>query len=159
MKEQVVKEDGRADRRDEVENPGQRVFDRAKSFSRQWFALDGDLFTSRLDVPEADRETFDTMTAELVDMRLYEHSATKQRFADDVLPFAAPIELNVSPANDAQAPLSAILIKHNGELTAKALWNYSGLNIQDFYQQLKIEMANRWIVEPEKAGMRELEAG
>ena len=69
------------------------------------------------------------------------------------------LKLNVSPANDAQAPLSAILIKHNGELTAKALWNYSGLNIQDFYQQLKIEMANRWIVEPEKAGMRELEAG
>lgn len=69
------------------------------------------------------------------------------------------LKLNVSPANDAQAPLSAILIKHNGELSAKALWNYSGLNIQDFYQQLKIEMANRWIVEPEKAGMRELEAG
>lgn len=69
------------------------------------------------------------------------------------------LKLNVSPANDEQAPLSAILIKHNGELSAKALWNYSGLNIQDFYQQLKIEMANRWIVEPEKAGMRELEAG
>jgi type I restriction enzyme S subunit len=62
------------------------------------------------------------------------------------------------PANKEQAPLSAILVKHNGELSAKALWNYSGLEIDRFYQQLKIEMARGWIVEPEKAFMKEKEA-
>ena len=69
------------------------------------------------------------------------------------------LRLNVSPTNDAQAPLAAILIKHNGELSAKALWNYSGLPIEAFYQQLKTEMAQQWIIEPDKATVRELEAG
>jgi type I restriction enzyme R subunit len=44
-----------------------------------------------------------------------------------------------------------ILIDQNGELSAKALYNYAGLEIDGFYQQLKSEMANGWIIEPEKA--------
>jgi hypothetical protein len=68
------------------------------------------------------------------------------------------LKLKVSPNNKDQAPLSAILAKHNGELSSKALWNYSGLEIDAFYQQLKTEMARDWIVEPEKARMIEKDA-
>ncbi|WP_442499489.1 restriction endonuclease subunit S [Methylobacter sp. sgz302048] len=69
------------------------------------------------------------------------------------------LKLKVNPNNKDQAPLSAILAKHNGELSSKALWNYSGMDdIDKFYQQLKTEMACDWIVEPEKARMIEKDA-
>lgn len=61
------------------------------------------------------------------------------------------LKLKKSPKNKDQAPLSAILARHNGELSAKSLYNYSGIEIDSFYQQLKTEMAQGWIVEPEKA--------
>jgi len=72
-----------------------RVFHSAKGFSQRWFELDGDRFLSRLDVAPADRPAFDAMTAEMVDFRLRAHIA-KRRFARDILPFTAPIELRVS---------------------------------------------------------------
>jgi type I restriction enzyme S subunit len=56
------------------------------------------------------------------------------------------------------APLAKLLTDHNGELPAKALWQRSGLEIDAFYQQLRTEMANGWIIEPEKAVMKEIEA-
>ena len=56
------------------------------------------------------------------------------------------------------APLTKLLTDHNGELPAKALWQRSGLEIDAFYQQLRTEMANGWIIEPEKAVMKEIEA-
>lgn len=56
------------------------------------------------------------------------------------------------------APLTKLLTEHNGELPAKALWQQSGLEIDAFYQQLRTEMANGWIIEPEKAVMKEIEA-
>lgn len=55
------------------------------------------------------------------------------------------------------APLTKLITQHNG-LSAKALWQQSGLEIDAFYQQLKTEMANGWIIEPEKASMKEIEA-
>jgi len=61
------------------------------------------------------------------------------------------LKLAASPNNQDHAPLCAILTGHSGELSSKALWNYSGLTIDGFYQQLKIEMARGWIVEPQKA--------
>lgn len=61
------------------------------------------------------------------------------------------LKLVASPGTKDQAPLSAILAKHNGELSAKGLWNYSGLTIDGFYQQLKTEMAHGWREEPQKA--------
>ena len=51
-----------------------------------------------------------------------------------------------------EAPLAVLISKH------KALWQQSGLEIDAFYQQLRTEMANGWIVEPEKAVMKEFEA-
>lgn len=68
------------------------------------------------------------------------------------------LRLGISPADKDQAPLAAILIRNNGELAAKALWQASGLEIDDFYRQLKTEMARGWIVEPEPAYVREVTA-
>lgn len=68
------------------------------------------------------------------------------------------LKLKTIPKNKDQAPLSAILAKNNGELSAKALYNYAGLEIDGFYRQLKTEMANGWISEPEKARLIETPA-
>ena len=57
------------------------------------------------------------------------------------------------------APLANLIAKAKGGVSAKALWQQSGLEIDAFYQQLKTEMANSWIVEPEPAVMKEVEAG
>lgn len=66
------------------------------------------------------------------------------------------LRVGVSPTNKEQAPLTAILARHQGEMSAKALWGSSGLEIDAFYQQLKTEMANGWIVQPEAAYMKEV---
>ena len=68
------------------------------------------------------------------------------------------LKLVKKPGNIDNAPLSAILARNKDELSAKALWSNSGLSIDEFYQQLKVEMTNGWIAEPEKAVMKELEA-
>jgi type I restriction enzyme S subunit len=67
------------------------------------------------------------------------------------------LKLVKKPGMKDHAPLSAILVKNNDELTAKSLWNNSGLPIDGFYRQLKIEMVNGWIDEPEKAKIRILD--
>ncbi|MBU1194002.1 MAG: restriction endonuclease subunit S [Proteobacteria bacterium] len=68
------------------------------------------------------------------------------------------LKLVKKPDTKDNAPLSAILAQNNDELSAKALWNHSGLPIDEFYYQLKIEMVNSWIEEPEKAEVRIVEA-
>jgi type I restriction enzyme S subunit len=67
------------------------------------------------------------------------------------------LQLGVTPANGDQAPLAAILIRNNGQLAARTLWNSSGLDIAAFYQQLKTEMAKGWITQPEVAYMKAVE--
>ncbi|MCY2967877.1 MAG: restriction endonuclease subunit S, partial [Planctomycetota bacterium] len=76
------------------------------------------------------------------------------------------------PKNAALAPLAELLTfeihlgvpKHgansgtDGSLTAKELWRISELDIAQFYQQLKTEMANGWITEAKKAIVKEVEA-
>jgi type I restriction enzyme S subunit len=54
-------------------------------------------------------------------------------------------------------PLAALLAEQDNGLSAKALWQRSGLAIDAFYQQIKSEMAAGWIVEPEPARIREVE--
>jgi len=49
------------------------------------------------------------------------------------------------------------LAKHSSELSAKVLWNHSGMEIDAFYRQLRTEIANGWIEEPQKAEMRIIE--
>ena len=68
------------------------------------------------------------------------------------------LKVGASPKPKDQAPLTSLLTKNEGELSAKTLWSHSGLKIEEFYQQLKTEMANGWIIEPEKAVMREVTA-
>jgi type I restriction enzyme S subunit len=68
------------------------------------------------------------------------------------------IRIGVAPSTREQAPLATILVRHQGELPAKALWSSSGLEIEAFYQQLKTEIANGWIAKPEPAYVKEVEA-
>jgi type I restriction enzyme S subunit len=65
------------------------------------------------------------------------------------------LKIRVSPNDNDVAPLSAILTQNDGELSAKKLWELSGMDVDSFYQQLKLEMEPGWIVEPKKAEMRE----
>lgn len=67
----------------------------------------------------------------------------------------APLRLGQAPDIKAQAPLSTLLTRHNGEMSAKDLWQRFGGDIDAFYAQLKTEVAHGWIQEPEPAEMRE----
>lgn len=69
----------------------------------------------------------------------------------------APVRLGTPPDVKAQAPLATILVRHNGEMSAKDLWQRFGLDksIDEFYAQLKTEVAHGWLLEPEVAEMRE----
>ncbi|MDC8760691.1 restriction endonuclease subunit S [Janthinobacterium fluminis] len=67
----------------------------------------------------------------------------------------APLRLGIAPDVNAQAPLATILARHNGETSAKDLWQRFGGEIDAFYAQLKTEVAHGWILEPASAEMRE----
>lgn len=67
----------------------------------------------------------------------------------------APLRLGTTPDIKAQAPLATILARHNGEMSAKDLWQRFGGEIDTFYAQLKTEVAHGWILEPASAEMRE----
>jgi type I restriction enzyme S subunit len=58
-----------------------------------------------------------------------------------------------------QAPLAAILARHQDEMPASDLWQRYGGDIDAFYAQLKLEVGKGWIEEPSVAEMREVEAG
>lgn len=67
----------------------------------------------------------------------------------------APLRSGTPPDVKAQAPLATILARHNGEMSAKDLWQRFGGEIDAFYAQLKTEVAHGWILEPAVAEMRE----
>lgn len=67
----------------------------------------------------------------------------------------APLHLGITPDIKAQAPLATILARHNGEMSAKDLWQRFGGEIDAFYAQLKIEVAHGWILEPVPAEVLE----
>ncbi|HHF3242211.1 TPA: restriction endonuclease subunit S [Vibrio alginolyticus] len=60
----------------------------------------------------------------------------------------APVRLGTPPDVKAQAPLATILARHNGEMSAKDLWQRFGGAIDAFYAQLKAEVAHGWLLEP-----------
>ena len=70
----------------------------------------------------------------------------------------APLRLGAAPDLKAQAPLATILARHNGEMSAKDLWQRFGGEIDAFYAQLKTEVAHCWILDPAVAEMREKQA-
>lgn len=63
----------------------------------------------------------------------------------------APVRLGLVPDIKAQAPLATLLARHNGEMSAKDLWQRFGGEIDAFYAQLKTEVAHGWVREPESA--------
>lgn len=67
----------------------------------------------------------------------------------------APLRLGIPPGVKSQAPLATILARHNGEMSAKDLWQRFGGEIDSFYAQLKTEVAHGWVLEPEVAKMYE----
>lgn len=69
------------------------------------------------------------------------------------------LRIGVSPSTKEQAPLATIMAHHNNEMEARDLWQRYGGEIDAFYRQLKIEVEKGWIIEPEVAEMREVEAG
>jgi type I restriction enzyme S subunit len=68
----------------------------------------------------------------------------------------APLRLGATPDVKELAPLATILARHQGEMSAKDLWQRFGSEIDLFYAQLKTEVANGWIQEPAVAEMREV---
>ncbi|SHN24173.1 type I restriction enzyme, S subunit [Pseudomonas asturiensis] len=60
----------------------------------------------------------------------------------------APLRLGTTPDTNAQAPLAALLARDNGEMSALALWQRFGGEIDAFYAQLKVEVAYGWIDDP-----------
>lgn len=60
----------------------------------------------------------------------------------------APLRLGTLPDVKDQAPLATLLARHNGEMSARDLWQRFGGEIDAFYAQLKTEVAHRWIEDP-----------
>jgi type I restriction enzyme S subunit len=67
----------------------------------------------------------------------------------------ASLRLGTAPGIKDEALLATILARHNGEMSAKDLWQRFGGEIDAFYAQLKTEVAHGWILEPAVAEMRE----
>lgn len=57
----------------------------------------------------------------------------------------APLRLGTPPDVKAQAPLATLLVRRNGEMSARDLWQRFGGEIDAFYAQLKTEVAHGWI--------------
>ncbi|WP_411882415.1 restriction endonuclease subunit S [Polaromonas sp. YR568] len=65
------------------------------------------------------------------------------------------LRLGQAPSVKEQAPLASILARHKGELATQDLWQRSTLEIDAFYAQLKTEVAQGWIEEPQVADVLE----
>ena len=66
----------------------------------------------------------------------------------------APLRLGSLPTVKDQAPLATLLARHQGEMSARDLWQRFGGEIDAFYAQLKTEVAHGWITEPPVAEVR-----
>ncbi|WP_124198771.1 restriction endonuclease subunit S [Pseudomonas aeruginosa] len=80
---------------------------------------------------------------------------------EDEPPMKAPqtelialLRMGTPPDVKAQAPLATILARHNGEMSARDLWQRFGGEIDAFYAQLKSEVAEGWLIEPAMAEVR-----
>ena len=81
----------------------------------------------------------------------------KEKMKVPKIELISTLRIGVSPANSERAPLASILIRNNGEMPAKTLWQASGLEIDAFYQKLKVETSRGWIVQAQVAYMKEVE--
>lgn len=60
----------------------------------------------------------------------------------------APLHLGKLPDAKDRAPLATLLARHQGEMSARDLWQRFGGEIDAFYAQLKTEVAHGWIEDP-----------
>lgn len=60
----------------------------------------------------------------------------------------APLRLGTLPDVKDLAPLATLLARHQGEMSARDLWQRFGGEIDAFYAQLKTEVAHGWIENP-----------
>lgn len=60
----------------------------------------------------------------------------------------APLRLGTLPDVKDLAPLATLLARHQGEMSARDLWQRFGGEIDAFYAQLKTEVAHGWIEDP-----------
>ena len=60
----------------------------------------------------------------------------------------APLRLGTLPDVNDLAPLATLLARHQGEMSARDLWQRFGGEIDAFYAQLKTEVAHGWIEDP-----------
>lgn len=60
----------------------------------------------------------------------------------------APLRLGTLPDVKDQAPLATLLARHQGEMSARDLWQRFGGEIDAFYVQLKTEVEHGWIEDP-----------
>ena len=67
----------------------------------------------------------------------------------------SPLRIGTPPDIKVQAPLASLLSRHNGEMSARDLWQRFGGEVDAFYAQLKTEVAHGWVLEPAVAEMRE----
>jgi superfamily II DNA or RNA helicase/diadenosine tetraphosphate (Ap4A) HIT family hydrolase/SOS-response transcriptional repressor LexA len=74
------------------------VWARGESTSQRWFTLDGDRFAPAYQVASEDREVFEEMTQELVELRLKQHRDSLLR-KSSIDASQAPIILTVSHSN------------------------------------------------------------
>lgn len=75
-----------------------QIWARGESTSRPWFQLDGDSFVPTWEVAAEDREVFEEMTEEMVELRLAQHRDRLLR-KHDLDAEQAPIVLQLSHAN------------------------------------------------------------
>ncbi len=68
------------------------------------------------------------------------------------------VTLGKNYKTDARATLAELLAQNKGTLSAKLLWQKSGLSIDAFYHKLKEEITMGWIMPPIEAEMKEVEA-
>ena len=71
---------------------------------------------------------------------------------------SSDLVLDKAPRPGDRAPLAAILHSRGSRAPAKEVWIDSQLEIEEFYQQLKREIAGGWIASPEEAVMNEVAA-
>jgi len=81
---------------------------------------------------------------------------TEQKMKAPATELISCIRAGKTPPSDGSAPLADLVAQGGGELQAKTLWLQSGLEIDAFYQQLKVELAGGWII-PQPAEVRVVE--
>lgn len=112
------------------------------------------LQTKKRDSQTLARYLADASVSAITGIRIEERESMKAPKTELV----SALRIGTTPEAKDQAPLTAILVSNEGELPAKGLWGRSGLDIDAFYQQLKTEMSKGWIVQPEPAYVKEIEA-